>query len=278
LGQSDATLGLRKGTIKRYLSEATTRLPARLAGAGNRYRGTTVGLTEQELRDHLADAAAQASEPRFALVHIADRVRQRRRRLTFVASSGLAIILAVAVVVPLTLGNGQPHAGGGVPSAPAPPPREHFAVTVNGERSHLPGTAFAVRPGEKLTIEIDVSVPKNNTITSLWLGISTGDYGFTGTHGTYGNAGLTPIGIRPLLLRVRRPLTAGLHTTHYPVDGIRTSRSARNTSGRILDFHGEGASLRRERRRSHSTVRNVEAVARDRVPVAAAPTPTPRQK
>jgi hypothetical protein len=186
-----------------------------------------VSLSEQELRDHLADIADEASEPQFTLEHIAGTIRRRRRRIRLAASTGLACLVAVAVAVPLSLGTGEPPArrdagGHGLMSVPPPPIREHFTATVNGQRSHLPGLGFDVKPGEKLTIGITVSVAKHDTITRIWLGISSDGYGFNRASGTVGNAGLTPSGFRSFLLQVRRPLRAGVHryTIHWTVPAL----------------------------------------------------------
>jgi hypothetical protein len=168
-----------------------------------------MGITEEELREHLAAAANQAAEPRFTLEHIASSISRKRRRITVMALAGLAAVVALTVTIPLALAGGKPGPMD-VPASPAP--SVHFIVSVNGHRAYHRGHTFAVRPGELVTIDVEVTVPRHTTVTALWLGISTGTYGVTHPKGTYGNVDLRPIGIRQMLEHERRALRAGRHT------------------------------------------------------------------
>ncbi len=96
----------------------------------------------------------------------------------------------------------------GALSCPAHFPfRLSFTVAVNGRSRVLPRDGipprFIVAPGGNLVINVDVTVPVRTTVTTLWLGISRHGNG-VGPHG--------PIGVRPILVRTRGPLTHGLHS------------------------------------------------------------------
>ena len=168
-----------------------------------------MGLTEQELRDHLSTAAAQAAEPRLALEDITTRIRRQRGRIAVIAAAGLAAVLTLAVTLPMTLGGGKPA---GLTAAPSLAPSLHFKVSANGHHRYHRAHTFSVRPGESLMIDVELTVPEHVTISHLWLGISTGTYGFTRAKGTYGNAGIRPIGIRQMLASTATGLSAGRHT------------------------------------------------------------------
>jgi hypothetical protein len=168
-----------------------------------------MGITEQELREHLAAAASQAAEPGFTLEHIASGIIRKRRRITVMALAGLAAVVALAVSIPLATGGNKP---GPMEVPPSSAPSVHFVVSVNGHHGYHRGHTFVVRPGELVTIDVEVTVPRHATVTALWLGISTGTYGVTHPRGTYGNVDLRPIGIRQMLEHARQALRAGRHT------------------------------------------------------------------
>jgi hypothetical protein len=128
------------------------------------------------------------------------------------ATTGLAALVALAVAIPLTLGAASPVS---MKSAPERGPLAPFLVSVNGGRAYGPAHTFTVRPATTVSIDVELTVPANVTIAALWLGISTGTYGFTRQKGTYGNVGVRPIGIAQLLGRTRTELTAGRHTVAF---------------------------------------------------------------
>jgi hypothetical protein len=170
-----------------------------------------MGITEQELREHLAAAAGQTAEPRFTHEQIASSIRRKRRRIMMMASAGLAAVAALAVTIPLAVAGGKPEPASVMSVPPPPAPAVHFIVSVHGHRGYHRGHTFAVRPGELVTIGVEVTVPTHATITALWLGISTGTYGVTHPKGTYGNVDLRPVGIRQML-EYAQALGAGRHT------------------------------------------------------------------
>jgi hypothetical protein len=117
------------------------------------------------------------------------------------------------------------RAGSGPQSRPAPPLRPLlFAVTVNGRRPIRPivaqappkgcgrspadpcpaslGPGFFVTPGERLSLRVVVTVPARARISGLWLGISSGTFGFS-------DAG--PVGLAPILAHLRADLAPGQH-------------------------------------------------------------------
>jgi hypothetical protein len=53
-------------------------------------------------------------------------------------------------------------------------------------------------------IKVVVTLPRNIKVTALWLGISSGPYGFTQKH--------HPANLNPILARSRETLTGGSHT------------------------------------------------------------------
>ena len=164
-------------------------------------------LDEQDLRERLQNAAERAGPPRFTVDGLIGRIRWRRARIIGLASATLLSLAAVAVAVPISLGDqrtgpiGQP--------APAAPLSLSFMVRVNGEPGiRLPGgpiPKFAVTPGEHLRISIGVTVLAHARlttltprVTALWLGVSGGVLGAPGD-------------LRPILAHSRAPLTPGLH-------------------------------------------------------------------
>ena len=63
---------------------------------------------------------------------------------------------------------------------------------------------YRVRSGESLTMRVKVIIPQHVEITALWFGVSTGTWG----NGPEGR----PVGMKPVLARFYRPLSAGPHT------------------------------------------------------------------
>ena len=200
-------------------------------------------LTEQELHDQLEKAADQALPPRFTVADLSSRIRRRRTRQAAALTACLAVVAAAAVAIPVALAGHAPLVVGqpgttlpgsaklGPPraeeSAPAPRLRPVvFTVTVNGQRPSLAATAqpkppkgcgrtpadpcpatlgpgFAVRPGERLSIRIAVTIPVRARIAGLWLGISDGTFGWNGSG---------PVGLQPILARIRSGLEPGRRT------------------------------------------------------------------
>jgi len=182
---------------------------------------------EAELRRQLAATAARASIPGFDAADVAVRVRRVRRRWTAVAATGGAAIVAAAVAVPVALG-GMPGAAGiraapgnapfpGAGASPMKPiPPLPWTVTVNGQPLGVPEeladgytgqTQFDVAPGEKVTIEMTITVPAHTQMTKFFLGI-TGDTSGIGPRG--------PIGMEPVLATASN-LAPGVHafTVHW---------------------------------------------------------------
>jgi hypothetical protein len=177
---------------------------------------------EAELRRQLAATAARASVPGFAAADVAVRVRRVRRRRAAVAATCGAAIVAAAVAVPVALSGTSGAAG---PRAPAPGPAASgmksgppllWTVTVNGQPLGVPEeladgytgqTQFDVAPGEKVTIEMTVTVPAHTQMTKFFLGI-TGDTVSIGPRG--------PIGMEPVLATASN-LAPGVHafTAHW---------------------------------------------------------------
>jgi hypothetical protein len=176
---------------------------------------------EAELRRQLAATAARASIPGFDATDVAVRVRRIRRCRAAVAATCGAAIVAAAVAVPVALGGTSGAAG--IQAAPrgapfpgpvasplklAPPPP--WTVTVNGQPLGVPEeladgytgqTQFDVAPGEKVTIEMTITVPAHTQMTKFFLGI-TGDTAGIGPRG--------PIGMEPVLATASN-LAPGVH-------------------------------------------------------------------
>lgn len=190
-----------------------------------------MALTETELRQHLEAAASQASPPRLSVPDLIGRIRRRRVRTAWTISACIAAVAAITVAVPLGLANstrpGQgAESGPGLRAEPGPLLRPMpFTVTVNGQRPSIPphhkppkgcGRSTAnpcpaapepgviVSPGERLSIRVTVSIPARARISDLWLGISHGTFGSTGTG--------QPTGQQPILAHIRKHLEPGQHT------------------------------------------------------------------
>ena len=164
---------------------------------------------EPELRSRLTATAALAGPPRFTTDDLAGRVRRirRRRRRTGIFGAISAAAVAAAVAIPLTLGGTSPAGTNlGRMSAPAVGPRLSYTVTVNGQARAIPARTgalplFTVSPGERLTITVKVTVPQSQTMTALWLGITSGAE-------TSANV---PTYMKPVLGGGRRALRPGAH-------------------------------------------------------------------
>jgi hypothetical protein len=167
------------------------------------------------------------------------------RRKAAASAACFAAVAAIAVAVPAGLASSARPAGGtsgqtsmsavrsgpdsGVPSMPAPALRAlRFAVTVNGQRPSIPpvgqtghpkppagcgrspsdpcpgnsGAGVTVTPGEHVSIRVAVTIPARARVAGLWLGISSGTFG-TGRTG--------PVGLDPVLARIRTDLEPGPH-------------------------------------------------------------------
>ena len=87
-----------------------------------------------------------------------------------------------------------------------PPFELTFGMTVNGQFASFSGEgnwpSYSVRAGQPLVINVAVSVPRRTTVSELWRGISTGNFGGDSNG---------PTGVNPILVRTR-VLTAGLHS------------------------------------------------------------------
>lgn len=184
---------------------------------------------EAELRRQLAATAARASVPGFGAADVAVRVRRVRRRRAAVAATCGAAIVAAAVAVSVALGGtsgaaGTPAAAGRPPfpgSGSSPmkiSPPLPWTVTVNGRPLGVPEeladgytgqTQFDVAPGEKVAIEMTVTVPARTQMTKFFLGI-TGDTAGIGPRG--------PIGMEPVLATASN-LAPGVHAfaVHWTV-------------------------------------------------------------
>lgn len=164
-----------------------------------------MSLDEQELRQRLEAAAAQASASRLTVETLTRRIRRRRAKIIAAVSGALLAVAAVAVAVPVALSApGTPQ-----PAHPAKLPFQlSFTVAVNGRSRVSPKNgslpSFTVTPGEHLKIRTSVIVPEHHTVTALWLGVAKGAYGPV--------SGQRPIGMHPILVHTSKPLTPGLHT------------------------------------------------------------------
>lgn len=173
-----------------------------------------MSFDEQELRRRLAAAAMQASAPRFSVEALARRIQRRRAQVIAAVSAPFLAVAALAVVVPVALSGAGPP--GTAPGKPAKIPfRPSVTVTVTDVSGHhtvqpaaqVPQPLFAVSPGERLVIHVDVTVPRHATVTALWLGI-TGNVWGSGPGGR-------PTGMHPVLAHTRRPLRTGGHRFRF---------------------------------------------------------------
>lgn len=166
-----------------------------------------MNVTEQDLRKSLETLALEASPRRFAVGDVRVMIRRRRRRIITSASACLGAIILLGVILPITLtGGGSP---GGAGSRPGVPPATVealvFRISVNGQKyspEQALGQGFAVRPGERLDIEVSATVPSRASIADIWLGIS---------HGPIGVSRTGPIGLRPILAHTEG-IGPGRHT------------------------------------------------------------------
>lgn len=163
-------------------------------------------LDEHELRERLAAAADLASAPRFTADDLAGRIRRRRAKIGGLISGLLLAAAAIAVMVPVAL-TGPGTAG---ESRPAVVPFQlSFTVAVNGRPRVFPRHGvprFPVSAGEHLNIRVGVVVPAHAKLSTLWLGISRGDFTAPGPDGQ------RPASMRPVLAHTRKPLMTGTHT------------------------------------------------------------------
>jgi hypothetical protein len=176
-------------------------------------------IDEQELRSRLAETAALAGPPRFTAGDLAAEVRRARgrRRRTGIIAAVAVVVVALAVAIPLTRGPGQT-----VISEPSPPaPGLSYTVTANGEARSVPASGgalplFAITPGERLTVAVEVRVPEPEPMTALWLGITNGVLS--------GHSNMEPV----LAASTRRPLRPGAHrfVLHWAIPaGLRPGSS-----------------------------------------------------
>jgi len=164
-------------------------------------------LDEHELRERLAAAADLASAPCFTADDLTGRIRRRRAKIAGLVSGLLLAIAAIAVAVPVAL-TGRGTAGEARPAVV--PFQLSFTVLVNGRRPATPRhgvpSSFPVTSGEHLNIRVGVIVPAHAKVSTLWLGISRGDFTAPGRDGQ------RPASMRPVLAHTRKPLMTGTHT------------------------------------------------------------------
>lgn len=160
-------------------------------------------LDDQEVRQRLEALAAGVGAPRLTAGGLIGQIRRRRLKMISLFSASIIAVVAVAVTVPVALAGGDRDSA--VPEVVTILPS--FTVTVNDQSQvrpkNGPPPSYRVRPGERLSMRVAVTVPRHLRITKLWLGIS---------RGTWGNGPKGPIGMRPILVSSRQPLPPGLHT------------------------------------------------------------------
>ena len=157
-------------------------------------------IDDQELRDRLEQAAAQASAPRFTAGDLGRRIRRHRVRVITAVSGAAVAAAAIAVTVPAAL------SGADQPSIDNPsrvPPGPSYTVTVNGQTEAHRLPRYVITPGENLAIILDVTVPAHVTMTALWLGITNGEL----SPGPDGPSNMSPI----LVARPHARLLPGVH-------------------------------------------------------------------
>jgi hypothetical protein len=165
-----------------------------------------MSIDERELRSRLAETAALAGPPRLTTEDLAARVqgirRRRRSRAGIIAAVSVAAV-ASAVVIPLTRGGtSQP-----ISAPPPPPPGLSYTVTANGQTRAVSATGavplFAITPGARLTVTVEVTVPGPRAMRALWLGI---------TNGMLAPRPAGPADMNPILAASTRvPLRPGAH-------------------------------------------------------------------
>jgi hypothetical protein len=168
-----------------------------------------MSIDEREVRQRLEAVVAHVGPPSFTIERLIGRIRRRRARIIAAVSGSFTAVAAIAVALSIGLS---------APSQPVAvwhhqvrfPFRLSFTVAVNGRSmvTPLPGgeeafPSFAIAPGENLAINVGVTVPAHGTVTSIWLGVTEGGYGFL--------PGGRPTGVSPILAHSSRPLTPGLH-------------------------------------------------------------------
>jgi hypothetical protein len=141
----------------------------------------------------LADPALVAPQLRS----VEERARKYRARVRLrlgLAGAAVLVIAALAVAIPIGLrGSGGPHV-----SRPAGVHALKFRMAVTGNR---PSRGLVA--GERLTINVHMTVPRDTRVTVLWLGISQGIIAGPGRDGT------RPLGMRPVLAHLRETFSPG---------------------------------------------------------------------
>jgi hypothetical protein len=118
--------------------------------------------------------------------------------------------LVTALLLPLLAASGCSASARCPPGASCPSsgPQLRYVLTINGHSVPLTENGEApriqVRPGQHVTIKVVVTLPRNIKVTGLWLGISSGPYGFSQKR--------RPVNLDPILARSRETLTGGAHT------------------------------------------------------------------
>jgi hypothetical protein len=160
-------------------------------------------IDEHELRQRLDAAAADVSAPHLTTQGLIGRIRRRRAKIISLFSVSFLAVAAIAIAVPIGLAGGGKKAT--TPGrAPIPP---SYVLTLNGRLQirpwQGPAPTYHVRNGEHLDITVEIRVPRQLTISHLWLGISTG---------TLGASPNGPVGMHPILASSHRSLSPGSHT------------------------------------------------------------------
>lgn len=118
--------------------------------------------------------------------------------------------LVTALLLPLLAASGCSTSARCPPGASCPSsgPRLTYVLTINGHSVPLTKNGEApriqVRPGQHVLIKVVVTLPRKIKVTALWLGISSGPYGFSQKH--------RPANLNPILAHSRETLTGGSHT------------------------------------------------------------------
>jgi hypothetical protein len=165
-------------------------------------------VDEQELSRLLDETAAMASPPRFNVDELTSHIRRRR---ALAITTGVGVVMAVAALAVSLPGA---FSGNGQQSSISPPSvlllPASYTITVNGQAKELPASGasapdFAITPGEKLAITVDMTMPTRTgiSVTGLWLGITSGVL----ASGPNGPADMAPI----LAANARTSLGPGTH-------------------------------------------------------------------